>query len=388
MKSSTRRKSEKSNIPYLIFYSFLFLATVWVGSQIGEGFFTITNKSFAPSSEKSPEIKKMLASHALKEQEYWYIKHIEKVGPVQAQDDFQHSGVPYNGQMHLLNHTVGDYIYKKFGPRGITMCKDYFSSSCFHGFIIRGIGNGNLDNVDTMMNECRKYGVATYAQCSHALGHGLLAWTGYENLLKALSICDEMEERAEGFVPNYCHNGVFMENIWGLHEGKPSPDRWVKASDIHYPCSDPRIAEKYLPECWYNQAIYMYSHLKNDMQQVSKECQKVTGQKSQEMCFDAIFRNINTTTLDDIPLKFEKCESMPVNWRSKCIEIVASASYQQGDMSLPLKICSYSMDENIQKQCYKRLYTMVNQYTGREGRYEFCMKIPSGYRDSCPGKTE
>jgi hypothetical protein len=383
---SLKRKALKSRKKYLLQPFLLFIISIVIGTHLGSWGINVKDVKISLPRFKSAEIKKIIATQDIKEKAYWDKKLIEKVGPVQAQEDFQHSGVPYNGQMHLLNHTVGDYIYKKYGPSGITMCKDYFSSSCFHGFIIRGIGNGNLKNVDAMMNACRKQGREAFDQCSHALGHGFLAWLGYPKLLDALHVCDAMAGRVNEFDASYCHNGVFMENLWGLHEGKPSADRWIKASDKYYPCNDPRIAEKYLPGCWYNQAFHLMNNVYDgDHVRVAFECEKVIGKDNRYMCFDGVFRSINNMTGKDIPLKYKTCSKMPKGWNNECILIVLSASYQQGDHELPLKICDYTSNLELKKSCFKKAYQMINAYDSRVGRRDFCLKIPKEYRGQCPG---
>ena len=226
MKNNSKKHKDLVFIKYLkskFFLSIIFLVAIALGYTSTHLFYK--NTAVKVKTLISSEIEMIKKSQDIKIQQQLYIKLIKRVGPEKAQDEFQHSGIPYNGQMHLLNHTVGDYIYNKFGPKGITKCKDYFSSSCFHGFIIRGIGNGKLENVDMMMRECKKEGEETLRRCSHALGHGFLAYEGYAHLLEALKLCEDMKGRVPGFFPDFCYNGVFMENIWGLHEGGPSSDR-------------------------------------------------------------------------------------------------------------------------------------------------------------------
>lgn len=328
------------------------------------------------------EINRIKNTKSIKEQEKIYIKLMDRVGPEKAQEDLQHSGIPYIGNTHLLNHAAGNYIWNKYGPAGITKCKDYFSSSCYHGFIIRGIGNGKTDNIDLMLKKCKKKGREAYSQCAHAMGHGFLAYLGYANLLDALHMCDDTSKRISDFVVSFCHNGVFMENIWGLHEGRPSPDRWVKETDPIYPCDDPRIGEVYLPECWYNQAQQM-SILSKDNLKVANVCNSLGETKSAYMCFDGLYRGFNNDTKDNIPLKYKMCNQMPVKWFNKCISTQASASFQQGDNELPLKICAYSDSQSVQEDCYRVLYGMTFNYESRAGRVKFCEKIPIEYRGEC-----
>lgn len=333
-------------------------------------------------SKQEVELVKIKESNNIDEQRRWYTKLLDRVGPEKAQEDFQQSGVQFTGQMHLLNHTAGDYIWKKYGTSGITKCKDYFSHSCYHGFILNAIGDGNPKNIDLIMAECKKQGADSYAQCAHAMGHGFLAYVGYANLIGALEMCDQTKTRIHDFMDSYCHNGVFMENIWGLHEGKPSPDRWISASDMKYPCNDPRIAEQYLPECWYNQSIHMMNAFYHgDLVKVAQVCNDVLGEESKYMCFDGTFRSLNTATGNNMKAKFEKCKQMPDGWKETCIAVVMSASFQQGDRVLPFRICATT--EFGKKECYSKLIDSIS-YSAKTGQERdiLCRRIPLEYRET------
>lgn len=341
-----------------------------------------TSTSIDKKSKQEIELVKIKESNNIDEQRRLYTKLLDRVGPEKAQEGFQHSGVQFTGQMHLLNHTAGDYIWEKYGVSGITKCKDYFSYSCYHGFILNALGGGNLKNIDLIMAECKKQGVDSYAQCSHAVGHGYLAYVGYANLLKGLDLCDQTQMRVSDFQVSYCHNGVFMENIWGLHEGRPSPERWVSATDMRYPCNDPRIAETYLPECWYNQSIHMMNAFFNgDLVKVAQVCNDVQGEKSKYMCFDGTFRSLNTATENNIEAKFEKCKQMPEGWKETCIAVVISASFQQGDRVLPFRICADT--EFGKKECYIKLIDSISySIKSDQERDMLCQRIPLEYRET------
>src|SRR6185503_15409650 len=109
-----------------------------------------SKKKTAPVADNT-EIQQIKTTNNLQEQVGYYKKLIERVGPIQAQEDLYHSGLPFTGQTHLLNHTVGDYLYEKFGAAGLSQCKEYFLSSCYHGFILNAIGTGGLPEVAKVM---------------------------------------------------------------------------------------------------------------------------------------------------------------------------------------------------------------------------------------------
>lgn len=315
------------------------------------------------------------------EKSKWYLKLIERVGPKQAQEDLEHSGLPHDGNTHLINHTVGDYLYRKYGPGGITYCKSYFSSSCYHGIIIDALADGKLDKIDAMMETCRKTGKGPYGNCMHGLGHGFLSSVGYKQLLKALALCDEVGDRIDDFDKFTCHTGVFMENIWGVHEGKLSPDRWIKDDDPHYPCSDPRIPDHYLAACWQNQSAIMHQLFQGDYAKIAKECEKLQNQYYQNTCFDGIFNLIQGETQQNVDSQFKECSRMPEQWRSKCLISQVVVEISHGDSKASFEICA-RINSDYKKQCYQTLND-YNVYYSQEPEKQaaFCNKIPREYRE-------
>src|SRR3989338_8723424 len=232
----------------------------------------------------SPEIQEIKSLTNLDEQVRVYRRLIERVGPAEAQEQLYHSGLPFTGQTHLLNHAVGEYLFNEFGAQGLAQCKEYFLASCYHGFTILAIGRSGVEGMDEIARECQKLGLSVTSQCSHAFGHGFLAWVGYENFTKALDLCNEMTARVEGFPGFNCRDGVFMENIWGVHDGKPAEDRWVKEGDLFYQCNDPRIDAKDLDGCWANQPSLMYQMLKGDLKRVGELCLQVEPENLKRTC--------------------------------------------------------------------------------------------------------
>lgn len=332
------------------------------------------NEYIPKKHEKSIEIEKIKSTDVVSKQSEFYIELIKRVGPEQAQDELFRSGIPFTGQGHLLNHTVGDYLYEKYGPAGITKCKDYFSSSCYHGFIINNLGSGKLDKIDTMLTACKKKSSATLSQCTHALGHGFLAYTGYANLTKALTLCDDIKKRVKDLDSYMCETGVFMENVWGLHEGKPSPDAWLSNTDLHYPCDDPRIADRYFAACWYNQAFQINKLFKGNLSKVGSECVKLDNNVSKSACFDGVFRALSSDTKEIVDLKFEKCNKMPSSWINKCIAIQSQAGYMQGDRKYAFEICA-RINETGKEECYNMLFRIMKYYSSSDERSALCSKI-------------
>ena len=362
-------------------------------------FFVLSRKSEENIATKEvPEITAIKTTTNLKEQIVLYKQLIERVGPEQAQIDLYLSGLPFTGETHLLNHTVGDYLYEKHGPAGLPKCRDFFLSSCYHGFILHAIAEGGMEKVEESFAECIKYGHTVSSQCSHAIGHGFLTNVGYKNMLQALETCDVAERTMAGFPAFNCYDGVFMENIWAVHDGKPSPLRWVKEQDLVYPCNDKRIAEKYLLGCWSNQPSLVFQLTRGDIKKTGEVCLDIENTEHERMCFDGLARQIHPITQGKTSSVFELCGMMPArnasgiaaaggpdkSWQNFCVNVNAGSSYAVGDRTSPFEICG-ATDEPNKPDCYGRVFSMMRAYRKqREDLKNLCRKITdASWRDQC-----
>lgn len=305
------------------------------------------------------EIAQIKATTDLKVQTELYKKLMIREGAVQAQEDLYHSGLPFTGQTHLLNHEAGEWLYETYGAAGLSQCKEYFLASCYHGFVLDAIGDGGMPKVAEVMDACRKNGPAVFAQCTHAVGHGFLAFKDYKDLVGALKLCDEMQKTITDMPSFSCYDGVFMENIWGVHDdGKPSPYRWVKDNDPLYPCDDKRIDPKYLLGCWSNQPSLMFQQSRGDLAKVGQECLAVKQTDLQKMCFNGLSRQINPLTDGSAAKVFQLCNFLPTPWNNYCVTINANAYYSVGDRVVPFEICNQAT-EPTRTDCYNNLAGII-----------------------------
>src|SRR3989344_3881664 len=166
-------------------------------------------------------------------------KLVERVDVEQALEILEHSPLPHTGEGHLAIHQIGFFAYKKYGLESILKCKDYFLYACYHGAIIEAASDQGFEAIKKMTDYCRASSVRHF-QCVHAAGHAILAIWDYNNLPDALKTCDDIYEKDAEF-PNAlssCHNGVFMENLFGVHDwgtGEELKRDWL-SEDPYFPC--------------------------------------------------------------------------------------------------------------------------------------------------------
>jgi len=317
------------------------------------------------------EIELIKNAKSLDEKVKIYKNLIEKAGPIEAQEQLQHSGLPFDGETHLLNHTVGDYLYDKYKSAGLTFCKDYFLSSCYHGFVIRAIGDGGIDLLKEVVKSCQDNGEHVVIQCAHAIGHGFLAFDGYKYLTQALDDCDKLSQKSRDFPTFNCYDGVFMENVFAVHDdGKPSPDRWLRQDDPIYPCDEPKIPNQYIKACWSNQPSWMYQLFGGDLHKVAQNCLEVKNQEHQNTCFDALARQIHPLSKGSVDESFRMCSLMPEGWVDPCLVSISKAFFSVGDRNAPFEICSRIHSKSL---CYQELITIISVYVkNRQERNNVC----------------
>jgi hypothetical protein len=340
--------------------------------------------SYTPyKTNESTEITEIKKTSDLQKQTKLYTQLIARVGPQEAQEELYKSGLPFDGETHLLNHAVGDYLYKHVGVSGLSECKEYFLGSCYHGFILDAFTDKGFPVLGNIMDDCYKQGIGIASQCAHAVGHGFLALYGYKNLPQALKGCDYLTNESSKFPTLNCYDGVFMENVYGLHQGYPSPDRWIKADDPFYPCDDPAISSKYEQACWMDQAFLLMGTYQGNLQKIANVCLQLKDSTLEATCFDNIARQIHPETGGSVDKAFQLCSLMPSNWQDPCVVSVANAALSVGDGNEPFQICA-RIDDSDKDNCYSQLLYQLDNYFTPDKKVGVCNNIEdSQWRQKC-----
>ena len=268
-------------------------------------------------------------------------KLAERVGVEQALEILEHSALPHTGEGHLAIHQIGFYAYQTYGVDAILKCKDYFLFACYHGAIIEAASNQGFPEIVKMTDRCKIYS-ARYFQCVHAAGHAIMAMWNYD-LPEALKTCDELYEKETQFPDalSSCHNGAFMENLFGVHDwGKENtkPKRDWLSNDPYFPCN--AFGEKYQKGCWLNQAARIYQMNQGDIVKTATLCEHIGNSQYTAWCFDNIARQIHPLTNGDINKVFPLCEMLGGYWRENCISVNAGSYYSVGDRQAGIAICN------------------------------------------------
>jgi hypothetical protein len=198
------------------------------------------------------------------------------------------------GQGHALAHALGRYAIaeNKNDVSVIAQCREIFEAGCYHGVLEGYLATQKSVDRNTVASICSAVERANTSrqpalECSHGLGHGLLARLGYD-LGGALSACDYLPAKdAQG----ECHDGVFMENVvhgmgdaminvgddaLSAHshmmqmEGSHAHHDYFRKQDLAFPCDS--VAQRYESSCWSYQPLVVIRLTGVDFNKTLHEC--------------------------------------------------------------------------------------------------------------------
>jgi hypothetical protein len=310
-------------------------------------------------------------------------KLVERVDVEEALEILERSSLPHTGEGHLVVHQVGFYAYQKYGAESILKCKDYFLYACYHGAIIEAASNEGFEGITKMTDKCKTLS-SRYFQCVHAAGHSLLAMWDYD-LSEALKSCDQLYEKETQFpgALSSCHNGAFMENLFGVHDWgtEEAPKRdWI-SDDPYFPCN--AFEEKYQQGCWLNQAARIYQMESGDIKKTSEICQQVGNKQYEVWCMDNVARQIHPITQGDPAKSFELCKDAGENYYKNCLVVNAGAFYSVGGRDQAIFICK-NVPSELKQECYG---TVLGQVGGdsidQSSKQKLCQTMEQPFQQQC-----
>lgn len=333
--------------------------------------------------KEAPELKEILESKDQDTRLKAARRLVERVDVEEALEILEHSTLPHTGEGHLVVHQIGFYAYSKYGVDAILKCKDYFLYACYHGAIIEAASGEGFDAIVKMTNRCKEFSVR-YFQCVHAAGHSILAMWDYD-LPKALDTCDSLYEKESDFPEalSSCHNGAFMENLFGVHDwgtGKEVVREWL-SDDPYFPCN--YFSEKYQRGCWLNQAARIYQMNNGDLVKTSEICQQVENPQYVEWCMDNVARQIHPLTNGDPAKSFELCQQTGLGWYDHCLVVNAGAFYSVGGRDQAIFICQ-NVPPQLKSECYQRVIGQIVSDPIDEGQKQIlCQKLEPPFNGQC-----
>lgn len=343
----------------------------------------LSNEVKKESAEEIPEMKDILNPENQEVRLTATRKLVERVDVEKALEILERSPLPHTGEGHLAVHQIGFYAYKKYGLDSILKCKDYFLYACYHGAIIEAASDAGFEQITKMTDKCKASPVR-YFQCVHAAGHSILAIWNYD-LPKALETCDQLYETETKFPEalSSCHNGAFMENLFGVHDwgtGKEQVRDWL-SDDPYFPCN--YFEEKYQKGCWLNQAARIYQMNNGDVSKTAQLCENTGSDQYTEWCMDNLARQIHPLTNGDPAKAFELCQQEGPNWYNNCLVVNAGSFYSVGGRDEAIFICQ-QVPPLLKQECYQRVIgQIISDPIDRRAKEELCQKIEPPFNNQC-----
>lgn len=334
------------------------------------------------TSEDIPEMKDILGSDQTTRLRATR-KLVERVDVEKALEILEHSTLPHTGEGHLAVHQIGFYAYKKYGVDAILKCKDYFLYACYHGAIIEAASDQGFAAITKMTDKCKASPVR-YFQCVHAAGHSILAMWNYD-LPKALETCDQLYEGETKFPEalSSCHNGAFMENLFGVHDwdtNKQQKRDWL-SDDPYFPCN--HFDEKYQKGCWLNQAARIYQMNNGSVEKTAQICQDAGNDQYIAWCMDNLARQIHPLTNGDPAKAFQLCQQEGADWYNNCLVVNAGSFYSVGGRDQAIFICQ-NVPQSLKPECYQRVIgQIISDPIDQSQKRTLCQKIEFPFKNDC-----
>lgn len=353
-------------------------------NRISAFFNKVTKRSDLARDKSIPtaDIKEILSQSSAGKMAPLIRSMTEEYGPRETLRALRISGLPFTGETHLAIHSVGDVAYEKFGDEALRYCDESFLSACYHGVLLHALAENGLHGVEKMIAVCKDNGVLVFTQCAHAAGHGFLAYEDYL-VLDGLALCDRLGELNSEIPLFNCYDGVFMENVFGVHNGALSVNRLVKEDDPYFPCNS--VPEKYRSGCWANQASLAYQLFNGDLTKVAKLCDSLEESQYQQTCYNNFARQIHPLTGGETDKVFTLCAHATGEWERYCHLVIMGAGFSVGDRTqMPYEICARAANDE-KEGCYNRLMGMMPTYAPDEDTLaQFCSYIlESRWQDTC-----
>ncbi len=338
----------------------------------------------------------------------YFRKLSEEKGAEYAFEVLLRASLPPDTDLHLLGHTVGSMLYKQQGIAAITTCTQDFRNACSHSVVIGILSDYGEGSLPTIAETCKEApgGSGAYTMCFHGLGHGILAYTGYE-LEQAISMCKKTGTSAyrnREYIE--CVGGTIMEMIDGVHDRvawEQQVERYFKDEDPLYPCSASFVPEEVRTICYDYLTPHLFtvaggSDYSTDMyKRAFTLCDSLTG-KNREACYGGFgkefvglakkrdVRNIGSMTEEELLNIRTWCALADDKGGEASCNEHALASLFWGGENLPdasLIFCRIA-ETKEQGACYAELAGQIRQYLGNTNRgVALCGQLPDLYRKGC-----
>lgn len=265
--------------------------------------------------------------------------------------------VQVSNDIHVYAHEIGYATYAKYPtlPERLSHCRDTAASGCFHGVMMKQIGDHGLPKPAEVRAVCDEVQASRplYFQCLHGLGHGVVMGQimsvrgepGLQVIRGALTDCDYGHGWYE---QQSCYGGAFMEYL--IASGPqifhyPTKTKY-KPDDINWPCSV--LAEKYIPACYQIQGRVILDAKKWNFAETFKACDQAP-ESGRAPCAEHVGSDAMLNADERrFPYVIESCnQTVSATQRGACLVGAARNVINFNNAAVPLafKLCAQARGE-------------------------------------------
>lgn len=372
-----------------------------------------------PELQELAEIKSNTASFSVLSG--YFTKLAQAKGGAYAFKVLREAPMPPNIDLHLLAHVVGDVLYKQTGVEGIRVCTNDFRNACSHSIVVGLFFDKGEDALEEIAEACRKApgGSGAYTMCFHGLGHGIVAYAGY-NLEQGIGLCEKTGTPAyHNREAIECIGGTIMELISGGFHDRiawvSQRKKYFSADDPLSPCNKDFMPEHAQAQCYTYLTPYLWeavganmgSPTAEDFERSFRFCDKLDKAKevgNRDACFggfgkefvvlvqgrDIRMGNIEAITDGQLRQIYAWCVlAHEARGTAACSEQALASLYWGGenDRSIAIRYCSLINDTADQRNCFENLIGAVSFYiTDVNYRQAFCKEVPQDYQRACEAR--
>ena len=339
-------------------------------------------------------------------------------GAVYAYDVLREASIPENVDTHEIGHSIGWVLYEEKGIAGMAYCTESFRSACAHALVISAYVERGEAALPQIVKACEEApgDKGAYATCFHGMGHGILAYFGYD-YEQALGKCEEVGDlltlddsrTTSREVWNRCVEGATMELDLGTHD----PALWEQAklvyfpdNDLYMPCNAAYVNPEVRPMC-YSYLTWRFLEAAGASRGVSSVdtyaqammyCRAIEDPKERSGCYGGFGKNfVYQATLDE-----RKARTLSNEALSLMTTWCGAAGTAEGEESCMLavlngldlatltgseaatRLCALQSAGVVQDSCYTHLMYNGQYYFNETGELStFCKTLPEGYQQQC-----
>ncbi len=307
-------------------------------------------------------------------------KWIEILGPAKVMLKMNEENQQTGRDCHQPAHAVGRESYTVYGDPVFSLCSAECHSGCYHGAAEAYFSEHGAANLEKDLNIICNSSLNPFFshQCLHGVGHGLMAWSGYD-IYKALSSCDLLSKQKDS-----CYTGVFMENIVG---GLASDHKTKYLSDDPlYPCNI--VDDKYKSSCYFLQTSRMIQLFPGDFKKVAATCKSAPSQYHQ-VCFQSMGRDVGGQNPGNPTGAIAACRNATgSNW-SDCLNgAIQDTFWDASGADEGLAFCRTLTSGEDKTFCYSLQFSRATQvFTNPTDIKNFCAKAEQPYQYLCQGAS-